>query len=111
MAKFKGSNGDDVFSGGAGKDKIDGRGGDDVLSGQAGDDKIKGGDGNDMLDGGKGKDDLKGGDGDDTLLAGAVRINSMVATATICWMAATAMTGSRAAMGMIHSKEVPAKTI
>ena len=70
MAKFKGSNGDDVFSGGAGKDKIDGRGGDDVLSGQAGDDKIKGGDGNDMLDGGKGKDDLKGGDGDDTLFGG-----------------------------------------
>ncbi|WP_303623692.1 Ig-like domain-containing protein [Shimia sp. CNT1-13L.2] len=70
MARFRGSNGSDVFSGTSRKDKIYGRDGDDTLDGQGGDDKIYGGDGNDSILGGTGNDKLRGDKGDDVLDGG-----------------------------------------
>ena len=66
--KIKGTDGDDILTGGPGKDDLKGGDGNDVLSGNGGNDKLKGGDGNDTLSGGAGKDKLKGGDGDDTFV-------------------------------------------
>ncbi|HEX8911307.1 MAG TPA: calcium-binding protein [Humisphaera sp.] len=54
-----------VFSGGAGNDKLDGKGGNDTLAGGAGNDTLIGGDGNDTLGGNDGNDTLSGGKGDD----------------------------------------------
>ncbi|WP_211879971.1 peroxidase family protein, partial [Pseudarthrobacter albicanus] len=69
-----GGNDNDTFWGGAGNDVIDGNGGDDVMLGGdgndiitdlAGNDTLKGGPGNDALDGGIGNDAIMGGDGQD----------------------------------------------
>lgn len=80
--------GDDLMSGGQGRDLINGFGGDDTLFGNAGADTLNGGAGDDILFGanhadvlngylgddsllgGRGADTLRGGDGDDTLTGG-----------------------------------------
>lgn len=76
--KYKGTAGNDTWSGGAGNDRAWGRAGDDSLSGAAGKDRLWGNKGNDTLDGGDGNDRLWGGKGADTLTGGAGndRLNS-----------------------------------
>ena len=75
-----GGNDNDTFWGGAGNDIIEGNGGDDVALGGdgndiitdlAGDDVLKGGPGNDAIDGGIGLDIFMGGDGQDFINGGA----------------------------------------
>lgn len=75
-----GGNDNDTFWGGAGNDVIEGNGGDDVsLGGEGSDiitdlsgaDVLKGGPGNDALDGGIGDDIFMGGDGQDFINGGA----------------------------------------
>jgi VCBS repeat-containing protein len=63
--------GNDVFEGSAGGDRVFGEAGNDVLFGRLGDDRLDGGEGNDTLDGGEGRDSLDGGLGDDSLEGGA----------------------------------------
>ncbi|MGH2710201.1 MAG: calcium-binding protein [Actinomycetota bacterium] len=65
-----GTTGNDVLTGGRGKDVICGLEGDDVLSGLSGKDTVLGGSGNDMLNGGNGKDKLFGEADNDTLNGG-----------------------------------------
>jgi VCBS repeat-containing protein len=62
-----GTNGNDILSGGNGKDTIYGGGGDDIISGGNGVDRLFGDAGNDQLYGDNGDDDLTGGAGDDLL--------------------------------------------
>ena len=62
-----GTNGDDVLSGGNGKDTIYGGDGNDVISGGNGIDTLFGDGGNDQLTGDNGADHLTGGAGDDLL--------------------------------------------
>ncbi|WP_427131920.1 peroxidase family protein [Pseudarthrobacter sp. S9] len=75
-----GGNDNDTFWGGASNDVIEGNGGDDVILGGDGNDIItdlsgadvlKGGPGNDALDGGIGNDIFMGGDGQDFINGGA----------------------------------------
>ena len=75
-----GGNDNDTFRGNEGADVIDGNGGDDdslggdgndIITDFAGDDVLKGGPGNDALDGGIGLDLLLGGDGNDLTAGGA----------------------------------------
>ena len=75
-----GGNDNDTFWGGAGNDVIEGNGGDDVALGGDGNDIItdlsgadvlKGGPGNDAIDAGIGDDIIMGGDGQDFLNGGA----------------------------------------
>ncbi|GAA1901965.1 peroxidase family protein [Lapillicoccus jejuensis] len=75
-----GGNDNDTVWGGAGNDVVDGSGGDDVvLAGEGddivtdsgGNDTLKGGPGDDYLDGGLGNDILLGGDGQDLINGGA----------------------------------------
>ena len=61
--------GDDVITGGAGRDTLLGGEGDDRISGGANNDVLGGQDGNDTLFGNAGKDLLVGGDDDDILVA------------------------------------------
>ncbi len=63
--------GDDVLRGGSGNDLLVGGDGKDMLYGDTGSDFLDGGTGDDRLDGGSGNDGLNGGAGDDTLLGGA----------------------------------------
>jgi Ca2+-binding RTX toxin-like protein len=78
--RILGGNDNDTFWGGPGNDVIDGQGGDDVPLGGDGNDIItdldgadvlKGGDGNDALDGGPGDDIILGGDGNDVSNGGS----------------------------------------
>ncbi|MDQ2751071.1 MAG: Ig-like domain-containing protein [Actinomycetota bacterium] len=78
--KVFGGNDNDTFWGGLGNDRIEGNGGDDVALGGLGNDIItdlsgadvlKGGPGNDAIDGGIGNDILLGGDGSDFINGGA----------------------------------------
>src|SRR5690349_1489470 len=62
-----GTNGDDVLSGGNGKDTIYGGDGNDVISGGNGIDTLFGDGGNDQLTGDNSADHLTGGAGDDLL--------------------------------------------
>lgn len=73
MAKFKGSNKNDIILGTIDDDEIDGKNGDDTLDGGDGHDEIDGGSGDDLLIGGAGRDTLKGGSGSDTLQGGGGR--------------------------------------
>jgi Ca2+-binding RTX toxin-like protein len=77
--RVNGGNDNDTFWGGPGADVIDGQGGDDVALGGAGSDRIidldgadtlKGGPGNDAMDAGTGDDLNLGGDGNDFTLGG-----------------------------------------
>ena len=68
-----GGKGDDTIMGRDGKDKLRGKDGADLIRGNSGRDDIGGGDGHDELFGGKGSDVLRGGDGRDILVAGAGR--------------------------------------
>src|SRR3954447_290111 len=61
--------GDDVITGGSGRDTLLGGEGNDRISGGANNDVLDGQDGNDTLFGNAGKDLLVGGDDDDTLVA------------------------------------------
>lgn len=65
-----GTDGDDTYYGGAGKDVINGLDGDDQISGGAGKDRLRGGDGDDYLVGGSNDDRLFGGNGSDQLNGG-----------------------------------------
>ena len=65
-----GSQNDDNFTGGRGKDFLLGEAGNDRLDGGRGNDVLIGGEGNDILLGGKGRDTLFGGEGIDTLTGG-----------------------------------------
>lgn len=60
-----GTEGRDLFYGGAGDDRLQGLGGEDHLEGGEGDDQLEGGDGADQLHGNAGDDRLSGGAGDD----------------------------------------------
>jgi hypothetical protein len=60
----------DTLSGGGGNDRILGNGDRDRLHGQLGNDRIEGGDGDDQLAGGEGSDRLLGGLGNDSLMGG-----------------------------------------
>ncbi|MFD1332219.1 hypothetical protein ACFQ4O_09445 [Methylopila musalis] len=73
MADYRGTNGADTLTGGAGHDEIDGLGGADKLFGGAGNDELDGGSGDDVLDGGVGNDELEGGSGRDLFVYGAGR--------------------------------------
>tara|TARA_R110002110_G_scaffold415612_2_gene651579 strand:+ start:43625 stop:47203 length:3579 start_codon:yes stop_codon:yes gene_type:complete len=64
---IKGGSGADVLSGGDGNDRLRGQGGADNLYGGAGVDRLQGGGGRDTLDGGAGADRLEGGGGRDIL--------------------------------------------
>ncbi len=66
-----GTDGDDVLTGGAGKNWITGGAGNDSITGGALDDILNGNSGQDSLYGGGGADVLLGGVGDDTLTGGA----------------------------------------
>ena len=76
LAKFsppvpnQGGRGDDVITGGNGRDKIYGRDGDDTLDGAGGNDKVYGGNGDDIVSGGSGNDHVDGGSGNDVLSGG-----------------------------------------
>jgi Ca2+-binding RTX toxin-like protein len=67
LTTFNGSNGNDIYTGGADADQISGNGGSDTLSG---------GGGNDTIAGGGGADNLSGGDGDDQLFSHAIYTTS-----------------------------------
>ena len=78
--RVQGGNDNDTFWGGAGRDFIDGQGGDDVALGGEGDDVLtdfagadvsKGGPGDDAIDTGPGDDLSMGGDGQDFINGGA----------------------------------------
>src|SRR5688500_2989530 len=62
-----GTSGDDILSGGNGKDTIYGGGGNDIISGGNGVDTLFGEDGDDQLTGDNGADHLTGGADDDVL--------------------------------------------
>ena len=68
---FWGDAGNDVIEGGAGADVALGGDGDDIITDLAGDDVPKGGPGNDAIDAGPGLDILMGGDGKDFTNGGA----------------------------------------
>ena len=68
---YRGSPGPDRVVGGAGDDSIDGNAGDDTLRGEAGDDVLSGGSGRDRLWGHAGLDALDGGGDNDHLDGGA----------------------------------------
>ena len=63
--------GDDLFFGNDGRDMLKGAGGGDTLYGGLGSDKLGGGGGNDVIDAGDGNDIINGGRGSDTLTGGA----------------------------------------
>ncbi len=63
--------GNDVLEGGGGNDVVLGGDGNDIVTDLSGDDVLKGGPGNDYLDGGLGNDILLGGDGQDLVNGGA----------------------------------------
>ena len=62
-----GTSGDDILSGGNGKDTIYGGDGNDIISGGNGVDNLFGEGGNDQLTGDNGADNLTGGEGDDLI--------------------------------------------
>jgi uncharacterized delta-60 repeat protein len=68
-----GGSGNDLLTGGGGRNVLFGGSGHDFLYGDGGDDVLFGGTGNDFLSGGSGDDVLVGGDGDDFLIGGAGR--------------------------------------
>ncbi len=68
-----GGSGNDLLTGGGGRNVILGGSGNDILFGAGGDDVLLGGAGNDDLFGGVGNDILVGGDGNDMLNGGAGR--------------------------------------
>ena len=73
MMTIDGGSGNDLLTGGGGRNLILGGTGNDVLHGAAGDDVLLGGDGNDDLFGGSGNDVLVGGNGNDVLFGGTGR--------------------------------------
>ena len=68
---FWGGDGNDVIEGGAGDDVPLGGDGNDIITDLSGDDVLKGGPGNDAIDGGLGIDIILGGDGADFTNGGA----------------------------------------
>ena len=68
---FWGGDGNDVIEGGSGADVPLGGEGNDIITDLAGDDVLKGGPGNDAIDGGPGLDILMGGEGKDFTNGGA----------------------------------------
>ncbi|MDJ0571132.1 MAG: choice-of-anchor Q domain-containing protein [Pleurocapsa sp. MO_192.B19] len=64
---IRGTNADDILTGGQGNDTIKGRNGDDSISGGSGNDLLNGGRGDDTIDAGSGDDTVSGGGGDDSL--------------------------------------------
>ncbi len=68
---FLGNEGNDIIEGNGGSDVVLGGEGNDIVTDTGGDDVLKGGPGNDALDGGIGLDLLLGGDGVDFTVGGA----------------------------------------
>ena len=68
--RVTGGNDNDTFWGGAGDDVIEGAGGDDVALGGDGNDRITDTAGNDIVKGGPGNDSLNSGPGNDIILGG-----------------------------------------
>ena len=68
---FWGGEGNDIIEGGSGADVPLGGEGNDIITDLIGDDVLKGGPGNDAIDGGPGLDILMGGDGKDFMNGGA----------------------------------------
>jgi Ca2+-binding RTX toxin-like protein len=68
---FRGNETNDIIEGGDGADQALGGDGNDIITDSAGDDVLKGGPGNDALDGGIGLDLLLGGAGKDLINGGA----------------------------------------
>ena len=68
--RSKGTNKNDVISGGSDNDRIKGLGGKDKLKGKGGNDTLDGGGGADKLYGDSGDDNLEGGGGGDRLIGG-----------------------------------------
>jgi Ca2+-binding RTX toxin-like protein len=68
---FWGQNGNDIIDGGGGDDVLLGGNGNDILTDFSGADVLKGGPGNDAMDGGLGNDFMMGGDGSDFMNGGA----------------------------------------
>ena len=66
-----GNGGNDILQGNGGNDQILGGEGNDIITDTGGDDILKGGPGNDAIDGGIGNDLILGGDGNDVLAGGA----------------------------------------
>ena len=70
MEQYTGTDGADVYFGGAADDFASGGAGDDILIGRGGWDWMDGGDGDDLILTGRGNDVLVGGAGDDVLFGG-----------------------------------------
>ena len=68
---ISGNEGNDVLEGYGGPDHILGGDGNDIITDTGGDDVLKGGPGNDAIDGGIGLDLILGGDGNDLMAGGA----------------------------------------
>jgi len=68
---ISGNEGNDVLEGNGGPDRILGGIGNDIITDTGGDDVLKGGPGNDAIDGGPGLDIILGGDGNDLMAGGA----------------------------------------
>ena len=68
---IRGNEGNDIIEGNGGDDNALGGDGNDIVTDLGGDDTLKGGPGNDALDGGIGLDLLLGGDGKDLTVGGA----------------------------------------
>jgi Ca2+-binding RTX toxin-like protein len=66
-----GTNDDDQFLGGEGDDNLDGREGNDTIKGGAGNDVLFGGNEDDIINGDAGNDTIYAGEGNDTLKGGA----------------------------------------
>ncbi len=73
LMTIDGGSGNDLLTGGGGRNVISGGTGHDILWGSGGDDVLLGGDGNDDLFGGSGNDVLVGGNGRDMLNGGTGR--------------------------------------
>ena len=73
LMTIDGGSGNDLLTGGGGRNVIIGGTGNDILYGDGGDDVLLGGDGNDDLFGGSGNDVLVGGNGSDILDGGTGR--------------------------------------
>ena len=114
-----GGNDNDTFWGGDGNDVIEGNGGDDVALGGDGNDIItdldgadvlKGGPGNDAIDAGPGDDILMGGDGQDFINGGANDNETFAGPATTSSSPVRAPTPCSATAATTGSRAAPART-
>ena len=79
---LRGSNFDNIITGGGGNDTLQGRNGDDILMGDEGDDSLNGGHDNDILIGGTGDDNLAGSTGNDVAVYNSANIDDYLVRET-----------------------------